>query len=107
MSIRGKIVGTWEMVEVTPTSKIRFRNPVVEVGPKLRSGSCGPPVSRVDSLSSKVSRARATLACRPPSPIELAWEDRLPPKEARGHTCRYVKVTLAYPSWVGIRRRTR
>ena len=48
MSIRGKIVGMWEIVEVIQITKKSFQDPLVEVGPKLRSDPASPPVSTVE-----------------------------------------------------------
>jgi hypothetical protein len=58
MSIRGKIVGTWEIVEVIQIRKNSFQNPLVEVGQKLRSDPFYPSVSTVE-------------LCRPTSTVDI------------------------------------
>ena len=58
MSVRGKIVGTWEIAEVIQIRKDCFKNPVVEVGQELRSDPSCPPVSMVE-------------VCRPTSTVDI------------------------------------
>jgi len=84
MSIRGKIVGMWEIVDVMQIRKNSFQNPLVEVGQKLRFDPSCRPVSTVE-------------VCRPSSTVEIQRSSdkfRVNPSETWGKSAASVTTVL-------------
>src|SRR5438132_10447698 len=98
MSIRGKIVGMWEIVEVIQIRKNSCQNPLVEVGQKLRSDPSCPSASTVE-------------VCRPTSTVDIrrscyyfrvqqseTWENLLLPELTPEIQPQLVRGHLAWPN---------